>query len=260
MPNFQSFDSSSNAALAQLVEVDAQLAAHEADLMAQLQSIQEKRKSLKTVIDMFAATDTAKPVEAPTPAITNGKLESSANVPQPAPNKSVDTNSETQSLDDSQLSPTPTADANGNHELSDGEQESIELDGFQAAPDLAAMPAATQSNRKQKKTATSTNRRRTAKTARETNPSKKPQGWQDYLREEFSAVALPDAVSAVLQQQQEQALEIAAIVDAIFAQEMPSSVRNKARDRVSNILSEGVRKNKWYRADAGSYSVSASTT
>lgn len=50
------------------------------------------------------------------------------------------------------------------------------------------------------------------------------------------------AVSAVVQQQQ--ALEITSVVDAIFAQQMPPSVRDKARDRVSNILFEGARKNK----------------
>lgn len=80
------------------------------------------------------------------------------------------------------------------------------------------------------------------------------------MREEFSDVPLSVAVSAVLQQQPDQALDITSVVDAIFVQQMPPDVSDKARDRVNNILSEGVRKNKWYRADAGSYSMSPVAT
>ena len=50
---------SSNPTVAKLLEADANLAATEAELNAQIQSIQEKRHSLETVIDMFAPVDTA---------------------------------------------------------------------------------------------------------------------------------------------------------------------------------------------------------
>lgn len=246
MSNSQSSNSSSNTALAQLLEVDAQLAEAEADLKTQLQSIQQKRQSLKTVIDLFAAAAPAKLVEAPTRAKdTNGESEPSAK------------EQATLLLDDSQLSPTPTSDVNGNHSLSGLGQEIPELDSFQAPPEDTTTQAEGQPNRKHKKAPTKAKTRRTAKSAREANSTKKTQGWQDYLREEFSDVPLSVAVSAVMQQRQEQVLEINTVVDAIFVQQMPPSVRDKARDRVNNILSDGVRKNKWYRAGGGSYSMSA---
>ena len=49
----------SNPTVAKLLEADAQLAAQEVELNAQIQSIQEKRHSLKTVINMFAPVGTA---------------------------------------------------------------------------------------------------------------------------------------------------------------------------------------------------------
>lgn len=247
MPDFQNFDFKPNPTASKLLEVDSDLAAHEADLLAQLQSLKEKRKSLKTVIDMFAAADTAGFVEAPTRATDiNDESEQSA------------LESATQSLDDSQLSPTPTAD--DNKEFSAREQKTPEVDSFGAAPLDATTPAQEQPNRKQKKAPTGAKSRRTAKTAIGANSTKKNQGWQDYLREEFSDVPLSVAVSAVLQQQPDQALDITSVVNAVFVQQMPPDVSDKARDRVNNILSEGVRKNKWYRADAGSYSMSPVAT
>ena len=59
-----------------------------------------------------------------------------------------------------------------------------------------------------------------------------------------------------MQQQPKQVLDIAAIVNAIFVDEIPREVRSKARERVSNVLSVGVKKEKWYRGEAGSYSMS----
>ena len=59
VPNSQNPSDTSNTTVAKLLEVDAELATTEVELSAQLQSIQEKRRSLKTVIDLFAPTDTA---------------------------------------------------------------------------------------------------------------------------------------------------------------------------------------------------------
>lgn len=49
----------SNPTVAKLLEVDAHLAAQKVELNAQLVSIQHKRHSLKSVIDMFSSGDTA---------------------------------------------------------------------------------------------------------------------------------------------------------------------------------------------------------
>ena len=76
------------------------------------------------------------------------------------------------------------------------------------------------------------------------------------MREEFSGNSLPEAVHTVLQRGAERVFEIPAIVKAIFVEQLPMDVGSKARRQVTNILSEGARKNKWYRGQIGYYSVS----
>jgi hypothetical protein len=68
--NSQNFLDTSNPTVAKLLEVDTELATTEVDLSAQLQSIQEKRLSLKTVIDLFVPTDTATATPIATPPET----------------------------------------------------------------------------------------------------------------------------------------------------------------------------------------------
>ena len=60
-----------------------------------------------------------------------------------------------------------------------------------------------------------------------------------------------------MQQQQEQVLEITTILDALFVEQIPKELRTKARERVSNVLSVGAKKGKWYRGLAGKYSMSS---
>jgi len=86
--------------------------------------------------------------------------------------------------------------------------------------------------------------------------SKEADTWQQYVKEDFINVSLAEAVAEVMQQQQEQVLEIATILDAIFVAETPKDVRSTARERVSNILSVGAKKGKWYRGKLGRYSMS----
>jgi len=58
---------STNPTIAKLLEADAQLAAQEVELSAQIKSVQQKRQSLKTVIDMFATAPTTVTVPVATP-------------------------------------------------------------------------------------------------------------------------------------------------------------------------------------------------
>ncbi len=67
MQNSSISSPTSNSIVAKLLEVDADLAVTEVQLAAQLQSIQEKRHSLKNVISLFPPVDTA----APTPVVTS---------------------------------------------------------------------------------------------------------------------------------------------------------------------------------------------
>lgn len=59
-----------------------------------------------------------------------------------------------------------------------------------------------------------------------------------------------------MQQHSEQVLEIAAIIDAIFASDISKEVRSTARERVSNVLSVGAKNGKWFRGQLGKYSMS----
>ncbi len=243
-------DQSSDTTLTKLLEADAELAAQEADLSTQLQLIQEKRTSLRTVIDMFSQAAPAKAVAAPTETIdtnSNGKLESAQE-------------QETPELDDPEPAPTATVDTNGQRKPSAKNRATAELDDSEVTPTDAVTPAVDNRNQKAQKTSTTATGKRNAKPGRSMKTTRKTEGWQQYLREEFSSMALSDAVSVVLQQQRQEVLDIPAVVNAIFVEEIPAAVQNKARDRVSNILSEGVRKNKWYRSQAGSYSMSPVAT
>ncbi|PSB28830.1 hypothetical protein [Chlorogloea sp. CCALA 695] len=71
MQNSSISSPTSNSIVAKLLEVDADLAVTEVQLAAQLQSIQEKRHSLKNVISLFPPVNTAAPtpVETSTPEL-----------------------------------------------------------------------------------------------------------------------------------------------------------------------------------------------
>ncbi|NJN59742.1 MAG: hypothetical protein HC879_20790 [Leptolyngbyaceae cyanobacterium SL_5_9] len=86
--------------------------------------------------------------------------------------------------------------------------------------------------------------------------SRKTENWQQYMKREFGQSSLPEAVSRVLQSHPNEALETPTIVNAIFTDKMPLELRNQARDRVSNVLSVGLKDNKWYRGKKGCYSAS----
>ncbi len=226
MPNSQNLSDTSNPTVAKLLEVDAELATQETELSAQLQSIQEKRLSLKTVIDLFAPTDTATATPIATPQQTPVAEEST---------EVIDKQTESTAEDVVTL-----------------ELESPKIDSTTDANAPAVPPT---QKRQTKKTSSPASKKQSAK-SKSQNSSKELETWSDYLRDEFSDATLSQAVSEVMQRQSEQVLETAAIVDAIFVDEIPSQVRSKARERVSNVLSGGVKKEKWYRGGTGSYSMS----
>jgi hypothetical protein len=59
VPESQNFIPTSESTLAQLLDVDSQLSVQEVQLRSQLESVQEKRKSLQVVIDLFSQVDRA---------------------------------------------------------------------------------------------------------------------------------------------------------------------------------------------------------
>jgi len=223
VPDSQSFDPTANSTLAKLLEVDSELAVTEAELLSQLESVQEKRRSLKIVLCLFTKPDT------PT----------AASISSPAQTPSAESGRVVKPVDSDLAAPT----------LETSRTTATAEDETEADPDTESKVA--------KKTAPSpTRRNKTTKFTHQVLAGKKASGWQQYVREEFSNTPLSEAVSLVLQHQADKVFEIPAIVNAIFVDELPKEVGTKARRQVTNILSSGVRKSKWYRGQLGYYSMS----
>jgi hypothetical protein len=205
---------SSDPIVVTLLAIDAKLAAQEVELTAQLQSIQEKRHSLKNVISLFPPVDTAAstPVETSTPELVEERAEP----------------------------PVP--------EVATPELEDTTVDTTEAAPSTQ--------KRQGKKNPSSTSKSN-KKSLPTKDVNKEADTWQQYLKDDFSNASLAEAVAEVMQQHLEQVLEITTILDAIFVQEIPKELKTKARERVSNVLSVGAKKGKWYRGLAGKYSMSS---
>ncbi len=212
MQNSSISSPTSNSIVAKLLEIDADLAAQEVELAAQLQSIQEKRHSLKNVISLFPPVNAAHPpVVTPTPVVEK----------QEKP-------------------PVP--------EVATPELEDTTIDTTEAAP-------STQKRQGEKNLSSTSKSNKKSLPTKEIN--KETDTWQQYVIDEFSNASLAEAVAEVMQQHLEQVLEIATILDAIFVEEIPKELRSKARERVSNVLSVGAKKGKWYRGLAGKYSMSS---
>lgn len=118
---------------------------------------------------------------------------------------------------------------------------------------IATTPAKSGKTKSQK---TTTKQAKEKPSAQSAKASRKSQNWQQYVRDDFSKVSLPEAVSSVLQRKPNSVLGISDIMDAIFYDEMPREARGKAQNRLSNILSTGLKDSKWYRGRTGHYSVS----
>ncbi|HEY9845116.1 MAG TPA: hypothetical protein V6D03_02875 [Candidatus Caenarcaniphilales bacterium] len=219
MHDSQKFDPPTDATLSKLLAVDAELAAQVAALSAQLENVQEKRRSLQTVIAMFTPTTSTAVLEEQQPqtatAEINGQLE-------PALEVSVEP-----------LSVAPPAALNG--EVTTG-----------SSPEPDEEPQPSGSKRRSSR----------ASKAKTVKPTSRPKGWQHYLLPEFAKLSLPEAVSVVLQGQGDEVFDVSTILDALFVDDMPQAARSEARNRITNVLSIGLKQNKWYRAKKGQYSLS----
>ncbi len=223
MPNSQS----SNSTVTKLLEADADLAATEVELNAQIQSIEQKRHSLKTVINMFAPVNTAS-----TPIATSAQL--------------------SEAVAAQQIESTPPTQSPVVQDVASPELNSADADTAEAETPTAS----THPKRQAKKNSSSASSKQSKKSAPTHKPSKAPDTWQQYVKDEFDSASLAEAVAEVMQQQPEQVLETATIVDAIFTDDIPKELRSTARERVSNVLSVGAKNGKWYRGKLGKYSMS----
>ena len=223
VPDSQNLASISNSTIAKLLEVDSELAVQEGELLSQLEFVQEKRRSLKTVLCLFAGAGT--PTIVPTAESAQATSTETGKEPKP-------------SGENLAVLPMKTSKESATAEV---ETELL--------PD-AQLKAV------KKKAPASTKRNKTTKLTPATKTAKRTSAWQEYVREEFSNISLPEVVALVLKRQADAVLEIPTIVNAIFVDEIPKEIGSQARRQVSNILSNGAMKNKWYRSQLGSYSMS----
>ncbi len=95
------------------------------------------------------------------------------------------------------------------------------------------------------------------KKTRKTKVAKKKDGrtasWQKYTRPGVKEKTVPEAVRIVLETQPDKSFKIAEVMDSLFKEGMPKQQYLKARNRISNILSGGVRDGEWYKGERGTY-------
>jgi len=209
VPEPENSNSTTQTTLAQLLNIDSQLSIQEAQLLAQLESIQEKRQSLQIVINLFAEADK-------TPVVAT--MEEKILTPQ----------AQTERESHTVVEPEPKT-------------TSIE-------------PPTYPEPKKEKKTVSS--KKSPPRKTKSSKTAKQIPGWQHYLRDEFWNSSLPQAISSVLRSQADRVWDIAAVTEAIFVEEIPQEVKKKVRLQITNLLAQGVRENKWYRGQQGSYTLS----
>ncbi len=206
--------------LSKLLEAESLLSTQAAELEAQLQAMQETRKSLQTVIDMFstkaAAGAALDEIDIPTATTAPTRTPSKRRVPS-----SIET--------------------------------AIEDDEADAPSGKSAKAEKPRRGRKAKSAAP-----KASKPTRGRAPQK-GQAWQNYVREKFRDTSLPQAVSSVMESQPKKVFSTSEVINTVFESEMPREVRGQAQNRVSNILSTGLKTNKWHRGKAGHYSLSPDT-
>lgn len=214
--------------LPQLMEVDSELMAQASTLEAQLSELQEKRKGIRTVIEMFESGSAPAAEAIAAAASTSSKAT------------------------------TTKASA----------AKSAKAKKTKAAAKPAKSPAKTTATKskvakaaKEKTTKVKATRGRPAKAkAAEKSTTSKRSGrtanWQKYVQDSYSKSPLPDVIVGVLQAQPNNIFKIADVMNAVFKEDMPKTHFLKARNRVSNILSAGARDGDWFRGRGGTYSVS----
>jgi hypothetical protein len=99
-----------------------------------------------------------------------------------------------------------------------------------------------------------------SKTAQKKTSAKKLDGraadWQKYTRPGVRNQSIPDAVKLILETQPNKEFKIAEVMQALFVDNIPKGQYLKARNRISNVLSGGVRVGDWHRGDRSTYRLS----
>ncbi|MEM9946132.1 MAG: hypothetical protein AAF810_08725 [Cyanobacteria bacterium P01_D01_bin.36] len=130
------------------------------------------------------------------------------------------------------------------------------------APTAKATTAKASTPKTKAKQASSGTTPKAKKSKKSESKKKKKDGraaaWQKYTRPGVKNESIPDAVKLILETQPTKSFKIAEVMDALFKENMPKAQYLKARNRISNVLSGGVRAGDWYRGERSSYSMTAS--
>ncbi len=144
--------------------------------------------------------------------------------------------------------------------LFDGSSPESEASAPTAPAKTSAKATATKSTAKAKATKPAATKPKAEKKAKTTTKAKKDgrtASWQKYTREGVGDQPMPEAVRLILATQPDKDFKIAEVMSSLFSDEMPKNQYLKARNRVSNILSGGVRSGDWYKGERGAYRLTA---
>ena len=222
----------STTVLPQLQTIEAELTSQEEQLAAQLASVREKLTGIRTVMPMFDGT--ADIADAPA---SDEPDEATPASDEPDAAAAV---VEAPAVAEAAVAEAPKATKTKATKTTAKKATAKKAAVKQAAPKKETAEKATAS----KKTASKKKDGRTA-------------SWQKYTRPGVKNESIPDAVRLILETQPENEFKIADVMTALFKDDMPKSQYLKARNRISNVLSGGVRAGDWYKGNRGTYRMTA---
>lgn len=119
----------------------------------------------------------------------------------------------------------------------------------------AEAPAKAKESSDQKKPASTTTKTRIK--GKTKGRAKKKDGrtadWQKYTLPGVGDQPMPEAVKLILATKPKEDFKIAEVMSGLFKEDMPKNQYLKARNRISNILSGGVRDGEWFKGARGAY-------
>ncbi len=211
----------STSVLSQLVEVNSELSDQVSVLEAQISELQEKRKGIQTVIELFES-ESAPAAEAIATVTSTPAKVAKAKTSSKKAAKAKSTKAAAKAAAKAKVA-----------KAAKEKTTKVKATRGRPAKAKAVEPKATTG-------------KRSGRTA----------NWQKYVQDSYSKSPLPDVIVGVLQAQPNHIFKIADVMNAVFKEDMPKTHFLKARNRVSNILSAGARDGDWFRGRGGTYSVS----
>ncbi|KPQ31220.1 MAG: hypothetical protein HLUCCA11_24260 [Phormidesmis priestleyi Ana] len=229
----------STTVLPHLQSIEAELAAQATQLEAQIASVQEKLAGIRAVMPMFSQTsDTSASVGTATASTSESSI-------------AEDDTVEDEPEEETTVVAEAPAPAKATKQKKTAQKKA-------ATPKKAAAKAPASKKAPAK---TTTAAKAPAKAPAKKATAKKKDGraasWQKYTRPGVKNESIPDAVKLILETQPENDFKIADVMTALFKDDMPKSQYLKARNRISNVLSGGVRAGDWYKGERGTYRMTA---